>query len=119
MSLNTFCRFNLAYLDLWQIFNKVELDPDEDDWFAETPDPDASQYSKGDNAEEGSQKLVHLLGKYLQFNIDYFSWNIYTFDCEKNHFKQKDVKNVTNNIKSLLQILNMVRNIEIPKDMAA
>jgi hypothetical protein len=42
LSLNTFCRFNLAYLDLWQIFNKVELDPDEDDWFAETPDPDAS-----------------------------------------------------------------------------
>jgi len=37
------------------------------------------------------EKLYQLLAKYIQFVIDYFSWNIYTYDCEKNHYSKKEV----------------------------
>ena len=48
----------------------------------------------------------------MYFDLDYFSWTIYTFDCEKEKFKEKNLEKLRNNIYNLLNIIKKISKID-------
>jgi len=91
LSLNTFCKFNMVFLDFYRILSKADFSS-HDVYISGL----FSGYENIGNSAFAhkcpSESLYLLLGKYMNFVLDYFTWNIYTYDCEKNHFFEKNVE---------------------------
>ena len=84
ISLSSFCEINLSFLQFWSIWQFSAISQFEDMNFA--------MLNKS------------LKQKYLIFNINYFSWNIYTSDCYKEYNHTESLEKIIRNLNELYYI---------------
>lgn len=81
ISLSSFCEINLSFLQFWSIWEFYTV----------------SEYSHEMFAELNRR----LKERYLMFNINYFSWNIYTSDCYKEYNDTESMEKIIRNLNEL------------------